>query len=395
MATPSDSVPGPILIIDDDAKIGEFISQVATTMRIPCVATQTATAFHEQYALLRPSLVVLDMQLGDTDGIELIRFLSAQQYRAPLLLISGLDIRLTKAAGSVAKAHGMRVVDCLQKPFSVAVLREALCAGMGAEATEQDAGSLFGELHRAIEQGELTLYFQPKVELKSGRIAGAEALVRWQHPEKGTLAPIHFIPVAEKTGLIIPLTRWVLKDAIRHIAAWRSVGHLIPISVNIPAELLNDLDFPQMVMDFLDRHAVAGELLCLEFTETGAMQDIVTAVDVLARLRIKGLSLSIDDFGTGYSSLAKLHRMPFNEVKIDRAFVWDLDVNQDSRIIAETIVRMAHSLRMSVTAEGVETQSVWGLLAEAGCDLAQGYFISRPLAANAFLDWVGNRPAIV
>jgi predicted phage terminase large subunit-like protein len=232
----------------------------------------------------------------------------------------------------------------------------SLVAAAGVPAGHDRVPSELGRSHgnRAIRNQELVLYYQPKLELQSGRVIGAEALVRWQHPKRGLIPPSDFIPLAESTGLILPLTQWVLGDAVRQLSEWR----------------------------VLKQHDVSGSSLNLEVTESGAMTNVVSAMDVLTRLRLKGISLSIDDFGTGYSSLAKLHKLPFTELKIDRSFVQDAHRDEDSRIITQAIISLGRSLGMTVVAEGVENDDVWELLTQLGCDVAQGYMISRPITPD-------------
>ena len=261
------------------------------------------------------------------------------------------------------------------------------------EAAPQGQLSLLGELRRAVEQDELLLHYQPKVSLADGRVHRAEALVRWQHPERGMVPPGDFIPFAEQTGYIRQISRWVLGEGIRQAAQWHRQGLDIAISINVASRDLMSSDLLAYVSDMLDRHGVPASQVCLEITESGVMEDPARALDTLARLHTKGLRLSIDDFGTGYSSLAYLKKLPVKELKIDRSFVMHLVDDADDAAIVRSTIELGHNMGLEVVAEGVERQAEVDLLARLGCDEAQGYFFSRPLPAAAFEEWLHARRA--
>ena len=261
------------------------------------------------------------------------------------------------------------------------------------EAAPQGQLSLLGELRRAVEQDELLLHYQPKVSLADGRVHRAEALVRWLHPERGMVPPGDFIPFAEQTGYIRQISRWVIGEGIRQAAQWHRQGLDIAVSINVAARDLMSSDLLAYVSDMLDRHGVPASQVCLEITESGVMEDPARALDTLARLHTKGLRLSIDDFGTGYSSLAYLKKLPVKELKIDRSFVMHLVDDADDAAIVRSTIELGHNMGLEVVAEGVEGQAEVDLLAQLGCDEAQGYFFSRPLPAAAFEEWLHARRA--
>jgi len=252
--------------------------------------------------------------------------------------------------------------------------------------------TLFGELRHAIHHDELALHYQPKLDIASGRIIGVEALVRWNHPKEGLIAPDEFVPLAEKTGLINPLTYWVLDTAIRQCRAWLDAGLGLQISVNISARNLMDPNLVEHVDQCLEKYGVAATQLDLELTETAIMSEPARTAGVMRRLIGMGVTLTIDDYGTGYSSLAYLKRLPVGEVKIDRSFVSNMADDEGNAIIVHSTIDLAHNMGRKVVAEGVESQDVLDLLAVFGCDVAQGYHIGRPLPAEQFMEWLEGSP---
>ncbi|WP_332673673.1 putative bifunctional diguanylate cyclase/phosphodiesterase [Aromatoleum sp.] len=247
--------------------------------------------------------------------------------------------------------------------------------------------SLMGELRGAIAKNELRLYCQPKVDFESRRICGAEALVRWEHPRYGMLSTGEFIKTAEHGGLITPLTHWVLEAAFRQSYAWEETGTRLPLSVNLSAYDLRDPRLLDRIKGLFATWGIPPELIQFELTESVLMQEPEGAVETLTRLKALGVELFVDDFGTGYSSLAYLQKLPVDSLKIDQSFVLNMLANEDSAIIVQSTIDLGHNLGLEVVAEGVETEAVWQRLATLGCDTAQGYFISKPIPANAFGEW--------
>jgi diguanylate cyclase (GGDEF)-like protein len=297
---------------------------------------------------------------------------------------------------AVAPEHG-NDVDTLLRHADVAMyLAKEAHAGTAVYDSEQDVNDtarlqLAGELRQAIENDELVLYFQPKCELDSGCIAGVEALVRWQHPQRGFIPPNDFVPIAERTGLIKPLSRLVLASAVRQCRVWRDEGIDLHVAVNLTIPDLLDLDLPNAIGKLLDETGVRPDQLELEITESTILADPFRVRDVLNRLNDMGLRLAIDDFGTGYSSLAYLKRLPVQTIKIDRSFVMDMCENANDATIVRSTISLGRSLGLDVVAEGVESQEAWDALCEHGCTLAQGYFISRPLPAAELAPLVAER----
>jgi diguanylate cyclase (GGDEF)-like protein len=251
--------------------------------------------------------------------------------------------------------------------------------------------ALVGELRRAIANGELVVHYQPRVELATGDVHAVEALVRWDHPERGLLSPGEFLPLAEHTGLIRPLTGYVLDAALADCASWSKDGLRPGVSANLSARDLLDADLPREVESLLTKHGVDPTLLEVEITENTILIDPERTRIVLERLRDLGVRLSIDDFGTGFSSLGQLKRLAVDVLKIDKSFVLNMEHDDNDDVIVRSTIELGHNLGLRVVAEGVETQETWSRLAQLGCDTAQGFFISRPLPRIVLVDWLRKR----
>jgi diguanylate cyclase (GGDEF)-like protein len=255
------------------------------------------------------------------------------------------------------------------------------------DATSAQTLTLVSELRQAVDRSELRLYLQPKLALEDRRVVGAEALVRWQHPQRGLVPPMQFIPFAEQTGFIRHLTMWVFEEAARHWQALADEGLRLRLSVNLSTRDLLDLDLPQKFAALLARHGVPAAAFCLEITESAIMDDPQRALATLDALSAMGFSLSIDDFGTGYSSLAYLKRLPVDELKIDQSFVRHMHSDHDDEMIVRSTIDLAHNLGITVVAEGVETAEAWNLLRDLKCDHAQGFHMGRPMPVGEFSAW--------
>jgi len=261
---------------------------------------------------------------------------------------------------------------------------------LGHGADERMA--LQSELRQAIEKNELVLHFQPKIDFNAAQVSGVEALVRWQHPVHGLMAPDKFIPLAEQTGLIKPLTKWVLKTALRQYEEWYRTGISLSMSINVSAISIQDPEFPGQMAKMLEEFDVPISQIELEVTETAVMSEPVRAVECIRQLSALGFQIAIDDFGTGYSSMAYLKELLVAKIKIDRSFVKDMASNHNDAVIVRSTVELGHNLGLKVVAEGVEDQAAWDKLKELGCDSAQGYFMGRPLPSVDFLTWLEKSP---
>jgi diguanylate cyclase (GGDEF)-like protein len=263
----------------------------------------------------------------------------------------------------------------------------------GDDSSQRDRLSILGELKRAIASNELELHYQPKVQARTGQVVGCEALVRWRHPQRGFIPPSEFIPHAERAGAIRFLTSWVIGTALADLARWAAAGMKLDVSINVSPVDFVDPGFADNVAMLLVQTGADAARVVLEVTESGAMKDLPATLSMMAQLRVLGFRFSIDDFGTGYSSLAHLKRLPVDEVKIDRSFIKELEEQRDDEVIVSSTINLGHALHLKVVAEGVEEASSWTLLGRLGCDLIQGYFVSKPLPVQEFTDWTRARIA--
>jgi diguanylate cyclase (GGDEF)-like protein len=318
-----------------------------------------------------------------------------QGLEAPIE-IEGIDLDVRASVGIALTAAGDDEVDALLSRADVAMYH-AKETGKGWALYDDELNvhtperlALVADLRRGIERDELILHYQPKVDLASGRLEGVEALVRWCHPERGVLPPGDFVGLAEHTGLVRPLTRWVVREALAQARRWREQGLEATVAVNLSVRALTR-ELPRDVAALLAEGGTPGEWLELEITETMVMHNPDEALEILQALADLGISLAVDDFGTGYSSLGYLKRLPVREIKIDRSFVTNMDRDDSDRAIVRSTIDLARHLGLRVVAEGVETAEVLRELRELGCASAQGFYFSRPVAADAMLAWAGAR----
>jgi len=367
-----------VLIVDDEPGVVEFIAAVAANLDYSVASAGTAAEFLTLVDTFRPTLIVLDLHLPDTDGLELLRLLAARDCSSPVLLMSGVDERVLSTAYELGMSYGLTMCGKLPKPVLAHDLQNKLAAVLN-----QDRELSAADLRRGIAAGEITPYYQPKASRtdQGWVIDGVEALARWQHPRLGIVMPDEFVPLAERSGSIADLTSSVLGLALRQVREWNDQGLPLSCAVNLPPSLVTDLSFPDRVAALLASYGVDGSQLALEITETATMQNPTTTMDILTRLRVKRIGLSLDDFGTGYSSLTQLYQMPFNEMKIDKSLVTNVPHSREANTMVSSLIELGHNLGLTICAEGVENRAALDMLAIMGCDHCQGFFISRAVPA--------------
>ncbi|MDT7561308.1 MAG: hypothetical protein QOI68_5788 [Pseudonocardiales bacterium] len=334
--------------------------------------------------------------LPDVESYELASQIAARlcaTLEAPFVL-NELTVHLEASIGvALYPEHGSDVETLMQRADVAMYVAKASTATYELYAVEHDRHSpgrlaMLGELRQALEHDQFALHYQPKASLRTGRVDGVEALVRWNHPERGLVPPDDFIPLAEQTGVIKPLTAWVINEALRQCAEWRRAGIDLQVAVNLSVRNLLDAHLPESIAAMLRCHELPPASLELEITESTIVADQVRALDVLSRLNDMGIGLSVDDFGTGYSSLAYLKDLPVRELKIDRKFVNNMTEGGDDAFIVRSTIDLGRNLGLQVVAEGVETAAVWDQLTKLGCDQAQGFYLSRPVPAQQLTDWL-------
>jgi len=340
--------------------------------------------------------VVLLPEVGSVDDATAVAAKLRSVLETPFH-VEGIDLDVEVSVGVVLSGeHGQDVATLLKRADIAMYAAKTQNLGVSVYHPSLDGHSpaklaLLDDLRRALERGEFVLHYQPQLSLSTGDVVGAEALVRWQHPEHGLVYPDEFIPVAEHTGLIGPLTRHILDTALAQARTWSDAGRPLTVSVNLSARNLLDQGLPGQVAALLRAHGVAPELLELEVTESAIMTEPARAQKVLEQLSSLGIRISIDDFGAGYTSLGQLKNLPISELKIDRSFVMTMIEDSSNALIVQSVVDLGHSLGFTLVAEGVETQQILVALAGAGCDVAQGYHLSRPITAAAFDTWCAGR----
>ena len=402
-AAKREHVPAAVMIMDLDrfkevndtlghASGDELLKQVGLRLR----------------GLLRESDTVARLG-GDEFGILLPKVLDAEAAVAVarklrLMLeepftIHGLALQMEASIGiALFPDHGVDVQSLLQRADVAMYVAKEHPSGCEVYTRERDRYSpdrltLMTELRRAIDRGQLVLHYQPKVHLRTGEIEGVEALVRWAHPDRGIIFPDEFIPPAQTTGVIGPLTMFVIDEALRQCRTWALQGLELRVAVNLSCRNLLDVHLPDAAAELLARWEVSPSLLELEITESTILADPVRAMQVLSRLDAMGVRLAIDDFGTGYSSLAYLKRLPVDALKIDKSFILGMDGNENDAVIVRSTIDLGRNLGLRVVAEGVETLQAWDRLVTLGCDVAQGYYLSRPTPADELTEWLRERAA--
>jgi EAL domain-containing protein (putative c-di-GMP-specific phosphodiesterase class I)/CheY-like chemotaxis protein len=394
-----------LLVLDDDPFIPRWIRKVAEHEGYDVSICTDLTTIRAVHRSARPTLILMDLTLGGGyQGLEALRLLSAEQSTTPIILTGSAEPGVLHSASRFGMTLDLSMAGIIAKPIELGQLRRALASHLhetrevstvdmmlsppapveSANASSANAAvSDEARLRQAFEADELRVYYQPQISLRTGAVVAMEALVRWQHPLRGLISPNSFLANAERADLIRGLTFFVLETALDECQGWSRAGQPVSISVNLATSLLHEPTLPDDVEALLERYHVAPGSLTFEIDESAAIGHVHDVLDALTRLRFKGCRLSLDNFGTGFSSLVELRNLPFSQLKIDKAYVHETRSHQAARGIVEAVIDFGHRIGLEIVAEGVEDRETLTLLKEAGCDLAQGFLISRPVDAAA------------
>lgn len=383
-----------ILAVDDDPFMLKLLEYMLAKLGYTSVDTcDSGNAAFESFIglALQPDLILLDLNMPEMDGVEFVRHLVERRYTGSLILISGEDERMLQSTEKLVRTYGIRALGHLQKPVNPEDLALLLAKWAPSSLdTPQPAKIAYcaEQVRAAIINGELVNFYQPKVCVVSGNVVGVESLVRWRHPVDGLVFPDQFIGIAEAHGLIDDLTRVVISESFAQSRIWQDNGLDLRVAINISMDNLVSPAFADYVVAAAAAAGIKPDGIVLEVTESLLMKSLFAPLEILTRLRLKRFSLSIDDFGTGHSSLAQLRDLPFDELKVDRGFVHGAAEDGTLRAIYRASLILAQQLGMKTVAEGVEDRADWDFVRSVGCDLAQGYFIAKPMPAHEIPGWV-------
>lgn len=383
-----------VLIVDDSRVQRSYSAALCRDLGIGTI--HEAANGHEALSLLgslspSPELLIIDLEMPTMDGPELLVQLQQRGIDIPIIVVSSRERVLIDSVREAGRVLGLRVCHALQKPLQESTLRAAL-EDVGAEVAERTSSPELpidaAELEAALDNGEISVHYQPKADFRSGAVKGVEALARWRHPTLGPVPPDQFIALAERHDLIHRLTFEVMNQAMLQMAGWQARGLHLPLAINLSPVLLDRTDLAQEVWSLAQCHGLSADDVVLEVTESSLLTRLGLALSVLARLRLKGFRLSIDDYGTGFSSMQQLARIPFTELKIDRSFVRGAPERESLQVIVRSAIEMANRLGLVTVAEGVETLEEWRMLQQFGCTLGQGWLIAKPMPGNEIVGWL-------
>jgi EAL domain-containing protein (putative c-di-GMP-specific phosphodiesterase class I)/FixJ family two-component response regulator len=390
------------LVVEDDGFQRRTVARMLRALGAREV--REASNGNEALASMRSSppvdLIVCDLDMPEMDGMEFMRHLGHAKSETSVVISSAKDRPLVASVEKMALAYGVRLLGLIEKPVTLLGLEDLISKyrSTAPQAKRMSGGEpsyALEQILHGVQEGQFVPFYQPKVSLATGQLLGMEALARWRHPEHGLVAPSAFVSVLELSGNINELTLRMLEEAAGACRRVHERGFELTVSVNISHVSLTDTTMADRMTQIVRSTGLDPCYMTLEITETAAMTQVAPALENLARLRMRGFGLSVDDYGTGFASLQQLMRIPFTELKIDQIFVTGCGTNAGSRIIIESSVEMAHNLGMTSVAEGVESQSDWNVVNQARCDLAQGYFIAKPLDETRFLEFCSSRrPAV-
>jgi EAL domain-containing protein (putative c-di-GMP-specific phosphodiesterase class I)/ActR/RegA family two-component response regulator len=390
-----------LLIVDDEREICRFVEFVAQDCGWTVACATSEVEFRAAYGCLAPQAIVMDLHLGDSDGIEQLRFLAAAKFPGHILFLSGQGERVLAAAAERARTLGLDVAGAQTKPIGVAALRSVLWrmaevkAPSASKRPIQDFAPEPGDVLMGLNSGQLELFLQPIVSA-GGTVVKLEALTRWRHPEFGMIHPRRIVAAAERDQEVVDaFTSWALDGAVELYCALKAEGWDIPISINVSRGSLRELDLPDRIAALVQRAGMPPSALAFEVTDSTPSEDAGDAIEILARLSLKGFPLLIDDFGAGYSTLLSLRHTPLWAIKLDKSFTAGLPQSRDNLAIVKSVVELARSLRLQIVAKGVETAEQANCLTALGVHALQGYFFTEPLPFDQAVAWLKSHSAAV
>ena len=375
-------------VVDDELNVAHLVADIANDSGYVTEIFTRSTDFRQNH-VRNADVIVLDLFMPNCDGVELLRYLAQSDYLGAIILMSGGDSGILESTRELALNQGLSVLGILQKPFKTSQLKDILehraCVNRAKPSSKLVISR--DELSQALLNRQLSLFYQPQVNLKNNKPKGVEALIRWQHPSYGMVSPDKFIPLAEQSGLIDLLTQYVIEQALTDMNQFRRLKKDLTMSINVSPKNLKDLSLPEKIISAMNELHLPPDKLIVEVTETAVCEDANMFMDILTRLRIKNINLAIDDFGTGYSSLLQMIKAPFNELKIDQYFIRQMLEQHECMSVVSMSLMLARELKMTSMAEGVENESIYKKLASIGCDCAQGYWIAKPMPFEQLLEW--------
>lgn len=390
-----------VLVVEDDDFQRQLLVSMLRSLGVNSI--QDAGNGKQAIDILRQDdgspidVILSDLNMPEMDGLEFLRHIGEEDHQVSISIISSLGTKLLASAASMAKALGIKILDVVEKPIQLDRLKEGLSRYERTVEKRNHPVSMpnfsLEEIEDGIRENQFQPYFQPKVDIKTGRLVGAEALARWLHPESGVVSPSAFIPQLEQSGNIDGLTFHMIRQSAIACRKFHKAGHDLVMAVNLSLVSLDDPSLADRILQMVNETGLDPRYMVFEISETAAMNNIVYSSENLARLCMNGFALSIDDYGTGYSNMQQLMRIAFSELKIDQTFVTGFSDNRSLRIVVQSNIEMAHRLSLKSVAEGVETQDDWDALKDAGCDVAQGYFIARPMSSDQFEGFVETYPS--
>jgi len=383
-----------IMLVDDEPSILDLVQRHLEKMGycniIPCLSGQVALEKYQENKNWF-DIIISDLNMPEMNGVELLRYLSEEDYSGGIILLSGEDKRILEVAKDLARARNLNVIGYISKPFKRESL-ELLLSQYSPQDPKISAPLLDEiseeELRAGMNVDNLLIAFQAKTKLDTGKVTGVEALARWNHKERGLLPPYTFIPLAERCQLIDELTYNIYRKTLSQISAWLKKDIILEVSINISVNSFNRDGFVDFLIQIAEEYNVNPDMIIFEITESQIMEDSLECLEKLMQLRMKNFGLAIDDFGTGNSNMAQLKKIPFTELKIDQSFVGGACEDPTARAMLASSVDLAKKLDMYTVAEGVETKAELAMVEELGCDQIQGYYIAKPMFANEFEQFI-------